>query len=371
MNASFQLGRIRGISIGINWSLLLIFALIAWTLADGVFPRQNPGLGSGTYIGMAIVAATLFFASILAHELGHAFVAQHEGMEIQGITLWLFGGVARFRGEFQSAKSEFWIAIAGPAVSLVIGLAAVGIARLGLPPAIDGVASWLGYINLLLLVFNLLPALPLDGGRIFRSILWHAKKDFVWATRVAARTGQLIGALIVAAGIVLIVLEGAFGGAWLAVVGWFVLTAAGDERRAADRKQLFGDLRVGELMVRDPITVPPDATVEQLVDAMTAEIEHAAYPVVEGERAVGLFPLARILQAPKEQWAGRRVRDFALPLASVPVLRAETPLAEATGRLSEGGLGRGLVLDGDRLVGLLTLSDVASGLRARGIPAPQ
>lgn len=366
MNASFQLGRIRGISIGINWSLLLVYALIVWTLADGILPRENPGLGTGVYFAMAIVAATLFFASILAHELGHALVAQHEGMEIQGITLWLFGGVARFRGEFQSAGSEFRIAIAGPVVSLVIGLAAIGISWIGVPDEVDGVASWLGYINLLLLVFNLLPALPLDGGRIFRSILWHAKKDYVWATRLAARTGQVIGALIVGAGIALIVLEGAFGGAWLAVVGWFVFTAAGDERRAADRRELFGDLRVRDLMLRDPITVPPDATFDQLVDAMTPDLEHSAYPVAEGTRPIGLLPYERIVEAPREQWEGKRVRDFALPLASVPVLRSDTSLSEAAGLLGEGRGERGLVVDGERLVGLLALSDVLRALRERG-----
>ncbi len=248
----------------------------------------------------------------------------------------------------------------------MIGLASVGIAWIGLPAAIDGVAAWLGYINLLLLVFNLLPALPLDGGRILRSILWHVKKDFAWATRVSARAGQGIGALLVAGGLALVVIVGAFSGAWLAFVGWFVLTAAGDELRAADRYRLFGDRTVGDLMIRDPVTVPPDATVEQLVAAMTPELEHATYPVVEGSRAVGLLPLGRIAEAPRSQWEGRRVSDFALPLGSVTVLAEATPLSEAAALLGGSTVGRALVLDGDRLVGLLSITDVVRAMRSAG-----
>jgi Zn-dependent protease len=364
VTSSFHLGTIRGIRIGINWSLLVIFALIAWTLADGIFPRENPGLSQAVYAGMAVIAATLFFASILAHELGHAFVAQHEGMEIQGITLWLFGGVARFRGEFPSAGAELRIAVAGPAVTAVIGGACVGLAQLGLPDAVDGVAAWLGYINLLLLAFNLLPALPLDGGRILRSLLWKARGNYTWATLLAARTGQVIGVLVAAGGIALIVLLGAFSGAWLAFMGWFLYTAAGDEYRAAGRLELFGDRRVAELMVPDPITVPGGATLGELADAMTPALSHSTYPVVEGERVIGLLPFARITEAPREQWEGKLIRDFALPLGSVPTFRPDQPAIDVAPSLAQSRLGRGLVLDGERLVGLLTREDLVRVLNA-------
>src|SRR5215208_6980158 len=186
MRDSVTVGRIAGIQVGVNWSWLVVFALIVWTLYAGIFPETNPGLDRGAYAAMAIVAAGVFFASLLAHELGHAFVARREGMEIDGITLWLFGGVAKFRGTFPSAGAEFRIAIAGPLVSLAIGvlfsLLAWGI---DVSEPVDAVAAWLGYINLVLLVFNLIPALPLDGGRVFRSILWYIRGDFAWATRVS------------------------------------------------------------------------------------------------------------------------------------------------------------------------------------------
>ena len=176
VNGNARLGRVRGVEVRINWSWLVIFALIVWSLADGVFPSQNPGLSRGVHLAMAIVAALLFFVSLLLHELAHAWQARREGMEIDGITLWLFGGVSQFKTRFPSAAAEFRIAIAGPLVSLVLGVVFVLVALAGLPSAVDGVAAWLGYINLSLGVFNLIPALPIDGGRVLRAALWQARQ---------------------------------------------------------------------------------------------------------------------------------------------------------------------------------------------------
>src|SRR5919108_4352748 len=227
MGDSFSLGRIAGIRIGVNWSWLVVFALITWSLATGVFPNTNPGLGDGQYVAMGVAAAVLFFTSLLLHELGHALEARREGMEIDGITLWLFGGVAKFRGMFPSAGAEFRIAIAGPLVSLVLGLLFLGVPMLlGLPATVDGVLFWLGSINIALLVFNLLPALPLDGGRILRSILWYARGEFASATRIAAGIGRAFGYLFVAAGVALLVFASPVTGIWLAFIGWFPLQAA-------------------------------------------------------------------------------------------------------------------------------------------------
>ena len=249
MSSSINLFTIRGIRIGINWSWILIAALLVWTLATGIFPNRNVGLSDTAYFAMAFAAAVLFFVSILAHELGHAFQAQHEGMEIDGITLWLFGGIAKFKGMFRSAGAEFRIAIAGPAVSLVIGLGCAGAARLlNLPETVDGVVAWLGYINLLLLVFNLLPALPLDGGRVLRSALWKAKGDFRWATMIAANIGRGIGVLLIAAGGFMLIFREEYGGVWFAFIGWFVLSAASGELRYLTVREAFGGLRVRDVM---------------------------------------------------------------------------------------------------------------------------
>ncbi len=246
MKPDLELGRIAGIRIGVNWSWLVVFALISWTLASAVFPSQNPGLSDSAYVAMAIVAASLFFASLLLHELGHALQARREGVEIEGITLWLFGGVARFKGMFPTAGAEFRIAIAGPLVSLGLGVLFVALAALvPFPAGIDGVLAWLGYINLVLLVFNLLPALPLDGGRVLRSALWYFKHDFAWATRIAADVGRGFGYLLIGSGLFLFIFQGSFSGAWFALIGWFLLQAAGGEARYVAVQQALGGLRVG------------------------------------------------------------------------------------------------------------------------------
>ena len=228
MTDSFTLGRIAGIKVGVNWSWVVVFALIVWTLSQSIFPRMNEGLSDATVSRHGHRGGTAFL-----HLPAHARVRprarrRREGMEIDGITLWLFGGVARFKGMFPSAGAEFRIAIAGPLVSLALGVLFVLFAWLvPAPEAGDGVAAWLGYINLTLLVFNLLPALPLDGGRVLRSALWAARDDFAWATRIAAWVGRAFGYLFIAVGLGLLIFQGAFSGAWLAFIGWFLLQAAG------------------------------------------------------------------------------------------------------------------------------------------------
>lgn len=362
METSIRLGSIRGIEIGVNWSWFVVFALIVWTLATGVFPDQNPGRSDAAYAGMAIVAAATFFGSLLAHELGHAFQARREGLEIDGITLWLFGGVARFKGQFPSAGSEFRIAVAGPLVSLAIGAACVLVALASLPTVVDGVVSWLGYINLVLLVFNLLPALPLDGGRVLRAALWKARGDFAWATTVAANVGRGFGYLMIAGGILLLIFEGAFTGAWLAFVGWFLLTAAGAEQRSLAARQALAGLRVRDVMTRDPVTVSPDMTLGHFMDEVVSARRHTTYPVVENGRAVGLLPFRGVAEVPRAEWDRRHISDCMLPLGRVPTLTEEAPLVDALGELSQSRVRRGLVLDGDRLLGLLSITDVVRAL---------
>jgi len=362
MESSIRLGSIRGIEIGVNWSWLVVFALIVWTLATAIFPDQNPGLSDVGYALMAVVAAVAFFASLLAHELGHAFQARREGMEIEGITLWLFGGVARFKGQFPSAGGEFRIAVAGPLVSLVIGVACVLVARAALPTEVDGVLSWLGYINLVLLVFNLLPALPLDGGRVLRSALWQARGDFAWATSIAATIGRGFGYAMIAGGVFRFIFEGAFSGAWLAFIGWFLLAAAGAEQRSLAARQALAGLRVRDVMAREPVSVPPDLTLGRFMDEVVWARRFTTYPVVEDGRAVGLVPFRRVAEVPRSEWDARTVRECMIPLEQVPTLRPDEPLFDALETLSEAPVGRGLVLDGTRLLGLLSVTDLARAL---------
>jgi Zn-dependent protease len=227
VTSSVRLGRIAGIEIGAHWSWLLVVALLVWSLADGVFPQTHPDLSPGTHLVMAVAAAILFFVSITLHELGHALQGRRDGIAIDGITLWVFGGVARLRGRIPSPGAELRVALAGPAVSLVLGVVLVAAALLApLPDAVDGVTFWLGQINLTLLVFNLLPALPLDGGRVLRAVLWMRRRDYLSATRTAALFGRGIGQILIAGGVALAILVGDHGGLWLAFIGWFVVGAA-------------------------------------------------------------------------------------------------------------------------------------------------
>jgi Zn-dependent protease/CBS domain-containing protein len=367
MTSSIPLGRILGIRIGINWSWLVVFALIAWTLASGIFPETNPGLSHASYVWMAIVASLLFFASLLLHELGHAVQARRDGMEIDGITLWLFGGVARFKGMFPSAGAEFRIAIAGPLVSLALGLLfALGAWAISTRGSIDAVAAWLGYINLMLLVFNLLPALPLDGGRVLRSILWHARGDFRWATRVAASIGRGFAFLFVAGGLFLFILQGAFSGAWLAFIGWFLYQAATAEDRYLLVHDALGGLRVADVMMRDPVTVGPHLTIGRFMDQVAWSRRYTTYPVVEDGRPAGLLAFRSVAGVPRAEWDTRLVGESMIPRERVPVLRASQSAADALAALGDGEIHRGLVLDGDRLVGFLSITDLLRALEVGG-----
>jgi Zn-dependent protease/CBS domain-containing protein len=359
VNSDIQLGRIFGIRIGIHWSWLVVFALITWTLATGIFPDTNPGLSHASYVWMAIIASVLFFASLLLHELGHAVQARRDGMEIDGITLWLFGGVARFKGMFPSAGAEFRIAIAGPLVSLALGLLfALGAWAISTREAVDGVAAWLGYINLTLLVFNMLPALPLDGGRVLRSVLWRVRGNFRWATRVAASIGRGFAYLFIAAGLFLFIFQGSFSGAWLAFIGWFLFQAATAEDRSLLVHDALGGLRVADVMVRDPVTVQPHVSIGRFMDQVAWSHRYTTYPVVESGRPLGLIAFRCVAAVPRGEWDTRLVGDCMIPRERVPVLRASQGAVDALAALADGDVHRALVVDGDRLVGFLSITDL-------------
>ena len=295
MRTSYSLGRVAGIEIGINWSVLALLALIMWTLATGVFPDTNPGLGDNTYFAMAVVAAFGFFASILLHELGHAVQARRDGMEIDGITLWLFGGVARFAGMFPTAGAEFRIAIAGPLVSLALAGGLLGATWLpGLPEPADGVLAWLGVINAALLIFNLIPALPLDGGRMLRAALWHWKGDLQSATRLAAGTGRILAIGMIGLGLAIAVLGDGINGVWLALIGWFVLQAAGAEAQMVRRIPPPVGPLVGDMMDADPVTTRPELTLDEFSRLSGIDLDHDAYAVLGDDgRPVGHHPHER------------------------------------------------------------------------------
>jgi Zn-dependent protease/CBS domain-containing protein len=364
---TFRLGRFAGVEVGINWTWLIVVALVAWSLADAVFPETNPGLAQSTYVVMAVVAVPIFFACLLLHELGHATQARREGMTIDGITLWLFGGVARFRGSFPSAGAEFRIAIAGPLVSLALGAAFLGVSLAApLPSAVDGVVYWLGSINLILLAFNLLPALPLDGGRVLRSALWQLKGDFAAATRMAAGLGRIFGQMLIILGLFLAFFAGSIGGLWFAMIGWFLLLAAQAEADAATTHVALAGLHVRDAMVAFPATVDADLSLERFMDEVFLRHRYTAYPVVQDGSPAGLITFRAAAALPRAAWPSIRVGERMTPLQQVPAVHADDALEEAWASLLTSPLKRALVLDDGRLTGLLSATDVLRILEAAG-----
>ena len=374
MRNSFSLGRVAGIEIGINWSVLALLALIMWTLATGVFPDTNPGLGDNAYFAMAVIASLGFFASILLHELGHAVQARRDGMEIDGITLWLFGGVARFTGMFPTAGAEFRIAIAGPLVSLLLAAGLLGGTWLpGLAEPVDGVLAWLGIINAALLIFNLIPALPLDGGRMLRAALWQWKGDLQSATRLAAGIGRVLAIGMIGLGLAIAVLGEGINGVWLALIGWFVLQAAGAEAQMVRRIPRAAGPRVGDMMDADPVTTRQELTLDEFSRLAGIDLNHDAYAVLGDDgHPVGIIPTRALAEVPREDWRAHTVADYMIGRAQLPALTAEASLDDAMEALRRSPVRRVLVVDGERLVGLLSLDDVARtlGLRVAGPTVP-
>ena len=250
-------------------------------------------------------------------------------------------------------------------MSLLLGVVFVLIALAGLPSAVDGVAAWLGYINLALLVFNLIPALPLDGGRVLRAALWRIRGDLAWATRVATDIGRGFGYLFIGLGIAMFIFQGSFSGAWLAFIGWFLLQAATAEARYIATAAALDGLRVRDLMVRDPVTVDGDLTVGQFMDDVARSRRFTTYPVLDRGRPIGLLAFSSVAALPRSEWDSRRVRDAMIPLDRVPQLTEDATAVEALAALSPPTSNRGLVVENGHLAGLLSITDLTRALEVR------
>jgi Zn-dependent protease len=308
---------------------------------------------------MGVAAAACFFTSLVLHELAHALQARRDGVQIEGITLWLFGGVAKFAGRFPSAGAEFRIAIAGPLVTLLLGTCfATAAALWPQSGAVQAVLAWLAYINLALLAFNLLPAMPLDGGRVLRSALWARSGNLASATHRATRIGAGLAALMIGAGLVT-VLYGGLGGLWLALIGWFVLEAAGAEERDVVIHDALGGATVASLMTVDPLTIAVGESLDEMAAQLRGTPGHTAYPVVNAaSEVVGLMPLQALTAVPQEHWVTQTVGDRMMPADDVIRVSPSTPAGDALDLMLEGDSGRAVVLEGGRLVGILSLTDV-------------
>jgi Zn-dependent protease/predicted transcriptional regulator len=373
MKASFRLGRIAGIRIGVNWSVLVIFGLIAWGLVTSRFPATYPQYGTGAYVAAAVLTAVVFFASLLAHEMSHALVARRNGLRVEDITLWLFGGVARLSGEARNPGAELRIAGVGPLVSLLLGVVFFVVAGLLAAGGYEGLVlagfAWLGGINIALAVFNVIPAAPLDGGRLLRSIIWWRTGDRLKAIRWSSRAGQVFGWVLVALGLITFFIGRGFGGLWLALIGWFLIGAATAENRQAGVRSQLGELAIRDVMTAHPVTAPGSMTVEDLLGSDLIRHRYSSFPLTEdGGSPIGLVTLNQIRQVPPQSRATTQLRDIGCPLEHVAQARPEEPVADLLARLSECAEGRALVLSDGALVGIVSPSDVSRVLRWMGIP---
>jgi Zn-dependent protease/predicted transcriptional regulator len=354
--------KLFGFKVKIDLSWLVLGLLITWSLAQGLFPRYHKGLHPATYWIMGVVGAIGLLVSIVFHELWHSLIARRFGIPMRGITLFIFGGVAEMTEEPPSPKAEFFMAVAGPISSFILGTALVGASFLGSssewPESVTGVISYLGYLNFILAGFNLIPAFPLDGGRVLRAVLWGLKNDIRWATRVASTTGGFFGIALIVFGILQLFLGNLIGGIWMAVIGMFIRGASQSAyQQLLIRKSLEGET-VRRFMNPNPVTVPPSISVEDLVEDFVYKHHYKMYPVVEDGRLVGCVTLDRIKTIPKEERKNRTVGELVERCTRSNTISPDEDAMTALTTMSKTGRSRLMLAEGDRLVGVITLKDM-------------
>jgi len=362
---SVQVARVLGIPVFVHFSWFVVFGLIAWTLATGYFPQRYPNLPVTSYWAKGLLASLLFFVSILLHELGHSVVALKSGIAIRSITLFIFGGVARLARDPPDGRTELRMAAAGPAVSVVLAglfMAAGALARPG--GTAWAVARYLAVINLVVAAFNLVPAFPLDGGRLLRGLLWKSMGK-ARATRVAARAGTLFAYFLIASGVVSMLRGSGISGMWYVLIGWFLKDAAAGAYQSARVDEALRGVTAGDAMVKDPATLPAEISLAEAVHEHFLRTGYGAYPVLRGDAPVGLLCRRDVLKVPAEDRERTSVQAAMTPLAELAVVPPAAPLIRAMSRMAESGVGRVLVMDGNRLAGLLTMGSVLRHVRVR------
>jgi len=366
-NEHLRLATVSGIPIGINWSVLIIAWLIGAGLAGATLPDTYPGYSDAEYAVMAALAVACFLASILGHELAHAAVAQRSGVTVEGITLWLIGGVALFADGPPTARSDLRIAAAGPAASILIGLAWFGLggalAELNAPALITGTTLWLGAVNLIVAAFNLLPAFPLDGGRMLRAWLWGRRGDQLRATRTAAIIGRGFAVMFVIGGVLLVVAGLVVNAIWVWLIAWFLNGAAVSEVRGVTATAVYGDRTVAEVMSGPPTCLEATTTIADALEATILRNRWSAYPVVDHTgRTTGLLTLDRIRRVPDHRRATTTVGDAAHPLDEIALADPDEQVLDALQRMDRSMPQRVVVVEEGVPVGIVSISDVVREL---------
>ena len=359
----YRLFRLFGFDVKLNLTWLLLGLLITWTLAAGLFPTDYPGLAVSTYWWMGVAGAIGILFSIVFHELSHSLVARHFGVPMGGITLFIFGGVAEMKDEPVDPKVEFLMAVAGPLASLALALVFLLFEQLasviGWPVPLIGIGSYLGYVNVLLAVFNLLPAFPLDGGRMLRAALWFWRKDLLGATQTASRIGSGFGLALMFLG-VLAFLQGQFiGGMWWLLIGAFLRSAAAATYRQLIMNEMLHDKPVRDFMQTQPVTVSPHIPIQAFVDDYVYHHHFKMFPVVDNGRLLGCITTRDIKQVPRDQWPARLVSQLTAPCSDTNTVSPDTPASRLITKMSSPGANsRYMVVDNEHLVGVISLRDL-------------
>jgi Zn-dependent protease/CBS domain-containing protein len=364
-----RLFELLGFEVRIDSSWFIIAILVAWSLSTGVFPLHYKNLSIETYWLMGIVGAVGLFLSIVAHEFCHSLVARKCGIPMNGITLFIFGGVAEMGDEPSSARAEFMMAAAGPLSSVLIALIFYGMYVAGkgtLAEPVSGVIQYLAYINGILAAFNLVPAFPLDGGRILRSILWGLKKNLRWATRISANIGSGFGILLIVVGVFHILRGDFIGGMWWFLIGMFLQGAAkASYQQVITRKALEGTL-VRRFMQKNPVIVPSSVSLEDLVDDYIYQYHFKMFPVIqEPDKLIGSITTKQVKEIPRDAWGTKTVGEVAVPCSAKNTIEPEADSVQALALMRKYGSSRLLVAEGGHLVGIITLKDLVKFLAVK------
>jgi len=368
MGGSIRLGTVFGFEVRLDYSWFVVFAVLAWNLSRFVFPRDYQFDPATSWV-LGISAALLLFASVLVHEISHGLVARRFGIEVTGITLFLFGGVAQIKGEPSSPKQEFLIAVVGPVVSLLLGCACIplswSLAALPAWRAAAALTNYVGFINLALAAFNMVPGFPLDGGRILRSFLWQVSGNLRRSTRWAANFGHVFAWLLIAAGVLLLVLNRDPGGLWLIFVGWFLNNAAeGAYQQVILRRALEG-VPVSEVMTHDLPVIDADMPIPRFVDTYLLREDHTVYPISLAGEFVGVVTAADIRTLDRDLWSATSVGTLAHAPDETALIRADQNAWEAFSQMVESDAHRLLVMDQDRVHGVVCRESISSLLQRR------
>lgn len=370
MKSSIKLGKVAGIGVGLHYSWFIIAALIAFSLGEQ-FHQTNPSWGPGRIWGLALFTAGLFFVTLLLHELSHSLVAQAHGMKVKEITLFALGGVSQIESEPPDAQTEFWMAIAGPAASLLIGFGCLALAaglgwHLSSAPrtGVTAVLVWLGYINVLLGVFNMIPGYPLDGGRVFRAIIWAVTKNVDRSTRIAARTGQLVAFLFIFYGIWSFFRGAGFNGLWIAFIGWFLMEAARSSYAQMEIAATFQGMRVSDVMSRDCAIVNRRVSLRDLVDNYVLRGGQRCFAVQDRGHFLGLITLRDIGAIPRDRWDNTTVGEVMRSLDELHTLTPDTQVMDALKLMTANDVNQLPVVTNGALQGIVSRSHLMQLLQA-------